>query len=714
MRSLCVALLALLAAFCAWWWIDDGVRAPSVAPVATDRMDGALQSPSSASLGADTRVAENDAAVQREAVIVPSAAVADGGWIRGIVIGPDGGAVEGARIVAETSDAEEYPLLDATPRQRRAVGEATSAPDGSYEVRVANDTTHVVHANAPGFAPAVRGDCRAGSQVDFRLERGAALEGVVRRAADGVPVEGAEIVVAQSLGSTSWRCGAATTDAAGHYRIDGLPSGSCTVAVEPRVLAPPRDGEVVLFAGHTTTHDVNLVDGITIRGHVLEATSREPIAGARVTAGWRGRSVASGADGAFGLPGFDPNDNVILTVEADGFASLEVALRDGGTAADRATDVEVLLQRGRRATGRVVDERGAPLANVYVAGVAADASNQQFRHDWRATRSASDGTFAIDGLRPDLPHELLLLRRGLATAVYAFPDDEMQRATIELGDFTMQPPSTVSGRVVDENGAPASDHPVILQGANADRRRGAAAPADAYRAIDSYVAERRCRTDDAGRFRFVDLAAGDYTIATPRFDSHDTVSDHRTVARAVDVSGVELRLFRGLAIEGSVFVGDGKALPKCYCSIDPEDGQGTSGDVEVGADGRFRAAGLAAGNYTVTVYPYGSAADRESGRTFAPRAITHVAAGATSLRCEVPVFLSIRGVVLDAQRAPLQNAKVDVFAGTARLASLMTDANGAFTAQVPFGTTVDVVASANGREARATAAAGAPPLELQL
>ena len=458
---------------------------------------------------------------------------------------------------------------------------------------------------------------------------------------------------------------------------------------------------------------------------------RAGIAGALVGEGIAGRSVRTGDDGAFTLVGYAAFSNLFLRVRADGYAAAEPALRgQGSTPADTRTEIEVLLHKGRAVRGIVHDTAGAPLARVYVAATAADHRGESdwFRSDWRSVFTAADGAFAIGDLRPDMAHALLLIRPGLATAVYEFPADEAERADIDFGVLTLQPPASLRGTVRDEHGEPVAGHAVALAGNNADRWRGRPPVEDGYRAIDGYIARRSCRTDSLGRFVFVDLAAGDYVVSAQKFDSHEKVSAQLTVGRAEAVTGAELVLARGLAIEGSVFVADGGVPPKCYCSIDPEDGQATSGDVEVRADGTFRVAGLLAGNYAITVYPYASEADRAVGRTFGSRVHAHVAAGSKGLRCEVPVLGVVRGVLVDALRAPVAGAWVAIVDGEEVVESALTAADGAFALQAPVGRAVRVMAnaplalpegtpSAFQRErvvARHEATVGSDPVELTL
>jgi hypothetical protein len=542
-----------------------------------------------------------------------------------------------------------------------------------------------VVAQAQGLVPACRSGCRAGARVDFVLQQGAGLHGTVRRFAGGAVVPGTRITVHRvDPGGGRALFGTTTSDASGLYRIDGLPGGTVDVEVAPVALAAPRDFEVQLPPGAVLRLDIELHDGLTIRGRVRDVVTRTGIPDAEVSEGRGGRAVRTGHDGAFELPGFNPLANLSLAVRAPGYGTADHLLRGrGSTPEDTATDVEILLAKGRSVRGIVHGPDGRPRAGVYVAAVAADheGPGEWFRSDWRSARSGPEGNFSIADLRPELAHELLLLAPGFATTLHPFPADEAARSDIDLGVLSLQPAASLAGRVHDERGAPVADHEVVLRGHNHDRF-GGAPDAGGYRAIDSYVATRRCRTDDLGRFHFVDLPAGEFVVGAQQLDSHAVISVPVGIAAGAAVVGVELALVRGLWIEGAVTVDDGGSLPKCYCSIDPEDGQGTSGDVEVGPDGVFRCRGLAAGRYSVTVYPYASETDRAVGRSFEPVVVHHVDAGARGLSCQLVARRPVRGTVVDSAQAKVAGAWVAVFDGERAIASGTTGADGTFSLAV--------------------------------
>ncbi len=649
--------------------------------------------------------------------------------LQGTVSAPNGTPCAGATVTAESSGVDEYCFLDAERRRARAVvATATCDGDGHYALALPAGRHHLLRVRAAGFAPAFRDGCQAGSTVDFRLGFGATLAGVVRDE-QGLTVPGTSMIVTISSGLVRVGIGEAVTDARGTYRIDGLPPGAAQVDVQPTRLAAPRDADVVLHPSAVTVLDVVLLAGITIRGRVLDADTRQGIVDAEVGEGLVGRTVRTDAAGGFTLVGFAPLHNLSLRVAATGYAPSEKIVRGAGTTLDDvAREVEFVLQRGYAIGGVVVDAGGAPLAGVYVAAAAADygGDHNWFRSDWRSQTTGSDGRFLLPSLRPDMQHELVFARAGLATAIYACPARSAAATVVDVGEVRLQPAASVAGVVVDEREAPIGGYEVELVGHNRDRwRLLTAPPAPEPRVLDGYAATRRARTDEAGRFHFADVAAGDYVVRAAKFDSHKHTEVRTSVAASAEVADVRLVMFRGFPLTGRVVRNDGAAVPKCYCSIDPEDGQATSGDVECAADGTFRAAGLLPGNYKVTVYPYASDVDRAVGRSFASREFAHVPAGTQALQCELIVLGTIQGSVRNADESAASGRFVVVHDGQRQLECSAIGENAQFSFALPVGIPLRVYvvaarADGNGPAAITTAlvsaevSAGAPPLVLVL
>jgi protocatechuate 3,4-dioxygenase beta subunit len=178
-----------------------------------------------------------------------------------------------ARVLGQILDRDDQPVPGAA---------VTLCLDGSGCWRTTSDDEgRFVHHSAtlgegwlnvwsPYFAPASKQiDVTLDSRNEHivRLETGAELSGVIEL--EGVPVEGARVMVGS--GEPDWNIwGLATTDASGHYRLSGLPPGTCRAtaglpegspAWKPR---PPgkKDlrarGEVELVAGRTVIWNAEL------------------------------------------------------------------------------------------------------------------------------------------------------------------------------------------------------------------------------------------------------------------------------------------------------------------------------------------------------------------------------------------------------------------------------------------------------------------------
>jgi protocatechuate 3,4-dioxygenase beta subunit len=677
MRALLVSLLLVTAMLAGWLWLAPG---PGLAPAAhgvggaDGRVGRVVADPGPMSAAPRAPLPSGAADAGRESAEPPAAGP---GPIHGVVTRADGVPCGGASVRAEASGLDEFAFLDPDARSRRVVASAVADADGRYELTVPAGRPHLLRAEARDLAPATRGMCVAGARVDFVLHPSAALAGVV---VDQLrqPVPTTRIVV---------RCGGvrgeATTGADGTYRVAGLPPGEANVDVQPLQLAAPRDADVTLTAGGTTVYDVTLLEGATIVGRVVDAATRVGIEGAEVGEGRAGRVVRTGPDGSFVLAGFAARHQAALRVAAAGYAPVEEVVRcrvDGAvTLVDR---VEVALERGYTVCGRVVDPNGLPLADVYAAAAAADHGGVDgwFRSDWRSLRTDASGRFRFTSLPRALQHEVVLVGAGFAAVVFAVNKPGPGTDAVDLGDLRLGPGGGVTGVVADEHDVPIAGQDVELTGHNADRWRFTGKPADDYRALDGYVATRRARSDAAGGFTFVDLAPGSYAVRCQCLDSHDQKTVAVEVAGAT-VATVRVELFRGLELGGRITMRDGSVLPKCYCSIDPEDGQTTSADVELKGDGTFTAAGLQRGNYKLTVYPYGSDTDTARGRLFRPREFAHVAAGTHGFVGDLPVYGLVRGSLRTATLEPAVGCFVVLRDGATTIESTAIGPNGAFTLQ---------------------------------
>ncbi|MBL8800613.1 MAG: hypothetical protein JNN27_01345 [Planctomycetes bacterium] len=178
-----------------------------------------------------------------------------------------------ARVLGQILDRDDQPVPGAAVTlclDGSGCWRTTSDDEGRFVHHSATPGEGWLNVWSPYFAPASK---RIDVTLDrrnehiVRLETGAELSGVIEL--EGVPVEGARVMVGS--GEPDWNIwGLATTDASGHYRLSGLPSGTCRAtaglpegspAWKPR---PPgkKDlrarGEVELVAGRTVIWNAEL------------------------------------------------------------------------------------------------------------------------------------------------------------------------------------------------------------------------------------------------------------------------------------------------------------------------------------------------------------------------------------------------------------------------------------------------------------------------
>src|SRR5262249_22962620 len=110
--------------------------------------------------------------------------------LEGAVKGPQGKPVEGALVLVQcpTAMRSEPPLSTRTDAS------------GRFQIPLRRPDACKLRVEARGFAPALRDKARPGTSLLFVLEKGGAIEGVVRDAAGGQPLAGARVVASTGQG----------------------------------------------------------------------------------------------------------------------------------------------------------------------------------------------------------------------------------------------------------------------------------------------------------------------------------------------------------------------------------------------------------------------------------------------------------------------------------------------------------------------------------
>ncbi len=598
-RRLVLALAIVLALGGAAYWLTRGdERGSFSAPGAPASAPG--ESVAHTNPEDDPRLLESyeQRAAEENAPQSAAAPAPPESLVRGRVVDGRWRAIAGAVVAIDYRPADDFNFGDlAYSQQEIAVGETRTDTERAFELAVPPDWPVRVHARADGFSRAMLTDIFAGADLTIVLGPSATLLGRITRALDGSPVEGAEVRLFRMGGPTYTTV---ESDADGNYRLADVPPGLATLDIGTSWLADPQWTSIDLPAGARVVHDVALQDGAAVFGIVSDARTGAPIANAEVGAGWFfSHAVRSSATGEYELLGFGtPGVNEIF-VRAQGYADARHEFPWTRMPSER-TRLDFALDPAHRARGRVVEPTGLPVEGVYVAAVSAGGGSGT--RDWKSTCTDADGRFVLDSLHPTHQHGLVLRATGWANLAYAFPHTEREIEDLDLGTFTLQRAGSLSGVVVDEQDEIVADVEVAMRGQNAD---SGVLLGGVYRpTLPDNLESRSVRTDQAGRFRFGDLAAGDYGFSVSRRTGTPARQPPVTLALGEQRTNLRFVLPSAGTIRGRVETAD--SLPVAGAEVHAK-AEGQSEDsspylrARCESGGRFVIEGLEAELYTLRV-----------------------------------------------------------------------------------------------------------------
>jgi len=595
--------------------------------------------------------------------------------VHGTVVDADGKPVAGAVLELVEFPWRRVTVLNMDGRDEEERGPKTrSAADGTYCIPWQRARVGWLRVSADGFAERLVPLVQAGERMRVVMDEGATLV-VIASDAGGDPVEGASVRFFRAGGHDRafGRQHRGTTDADGRCVLRGVygPS-SGYVALEHRVHGAPGWTEAVIpEPGGRVEVECVFPETRVLRGRVTDADTGNPVARARVGMGWVQRlAVTTGEDGRYELPGWS----------GSGFEELHVshpAYGRQGAVVGSAETVDFELSAGDRVVGRLVDEAGVAVVGARLAALGSLERRREQVLSRGYAVSRADGSFAIPGLRRDMGHALIVLARGLGRVLYDF---DPAGGTVDLGTVVLRPGLSVEGRVVDEAGDALARVPVVLSGANADRRRYEPTRADPN---DFYGEHEERVTDDLGRFRFRDLASGTYTVKATR---EGGVEVKREVHLGdVDARGVVLafEVIRGVVVR--VVGPDGEPVRGAYVAArsgeEPLQGE---------TDERGEAVLRAVGALTDLHVPFVHQPDADVPHLF-PSEREDAGVG----RHEVEIVLErgawISGVVRTPDGKPLPRGYVNAEVGGEKVASGKTNDEGEFRFAVARDARVDLV-----------------------
>ena len=590
----------------------------------------------------------------------------------------------------------------ATARPRAITG-----TDGRFEVKGLSEGAYSLTVTKSGFADHRLERVPIGTErrdpIEITLAAGASIRGTVSRK-DGTGAEGYRIraVAADSsgpgfgpfgLGGLGGGAGAGDlrpTGPDGAFALSGLRPGESydLVVLGPDGVGPRREGVAA------PAEDVAIVVAGPgrIAGRVLDAQTGSPIPDFEVDFGpdrssGRGgfgpgggggralarvmRAMAGGTgggpqpvhsdDGAFALEDVPPGTWEVVA-HARGYQTARVGgvtVEEGGTR--DAGDVR--LVPGNAIRGQVLDgASGVPVLDASVSAQRAGGGGRALAllMGEADARTDADGRFSIEGLAA-----------GSYTVVAQHPDFANASTLAEVkegpvdADLRMTPGGTLGGVVLSETSSPLAGASVTLSagGGGGGFGRGGGA---AFGGGQSTV------TDETGRFRFLHVTAGRYSIAAG-LRGHQTTPADVVLQAGETRDNVVLSLASGARLHGVV---SGLAANlRANVGISASGPDGYFASTRTLADGTFELTGVPPGPINLR-----ASAGEGGGSMRSATAQVAIAEGQDDAQVQV-VFeagFSLGGTVTR-NGQPVAGATVTAsLAGNGRMASARTDASGVY------------------------------------
>jgi RNA polymerase sigma-70 factor (ECF subfamily) len=610
----------------------------------------------------------------------------------GEVVDVEGKPVPGAQVAtvsyprrrARAPAGEEFWVPLRTPRTR-------SASDGTFSIRLRKGEETNLEVSKAGEGTCVLPACQAGERVRAVLAKATSLEVVLRDPA-GKPVEGARVRLFGSgpilmlQTTTVIREGVSGSD--GRVLFDALPREPLTLAASHASYGLTTGRREQVEAGSTNSLELAFVEGKAIEGKVTDSETGKPISGASVgTTMLVPLNAVTDKGGNYRLGGWSERLGSKIRAEAPDYATTTVIVSESG-------QQDIAMAKGDRVVGRLVGADGSTVQQALVGAFGQGTGNQRSESDQRVGTLGPDGRFAVESLRRDMSHTLVILAPGLARTLLDFQPKDGGAGTIDLGEIVIPMGNTIDGKVVDGDGAPRADVLVEIRGANADRSR--LLPADVKPAQSSSGSWEGRRTDDLGRFRFPDQPAGKLTVTASAAGTPPASRDFQVVQDQM-VPPIELRL-GALPKPGQpaaketleVVVASADGIPVEGASVTAYTrGEEDGARGATSTDGRVQLANLPSGDVKVSVRD----AQRESRFMQVHQTVSLPHEG--DLRIVVQTASKVSGTVVGQDDKPLPGLLVQVVRASdgSSLGGMMTDDAGKFVLTAPTGQEVNIDAS---------------------
>ena len=304
----------------------------------------------------------------------------------------------------------------------------------------------------------------------------------------------------------------------------------------------------------------------------------------------------------------------------------------------------VVLRRGVALDGQVVDLQGKPIAGCQVrvlpaGGMALTRFLAAGAQDENAeTLSGADGGFTLTGLPEGQPITLVVSGEGYLSATrqgIRAPAERPLRVTLSPG-------SRISGRVVDESGAPVTRAQVLAVYEGGGPGGGGAAES----------------LDENGGFVIQNVSPGRFTLAVAAPGFQPAQRKGIEVVAGKDVSGLEVTVHKGAVVEGRVTTTEGRPVAGAHLRVMPT---GNAGNPLLAALGLPEAVADGDGAYQLEGVPEGArsivAEERDHPKVVQTLAVQ---SGSNHLDFQLADGREVSGRVVDPQGQPVQGAEVSL------------------------------------------------------
>jgi protocatechuate 3,4-dioxygenase beta subunit len=424
--------------------------------------------------------------------------------------------------------------------------------------------------------------------------------------------------------------------------------------------------------GEEIRTDFFLKTGATVTGRILDAESNEGLADMQVSIsaankGFRERVEQRGAkttdiseeDGSYQLSNLSPGTYQIRAhpEKSPYYMPSNSAITLSIQAGDMHEHIDLKLAKGATVTGLVSDEGGQPIANAFVNVIPGSVfdtilsdieSMQNFDH--LNAQTDEEGFYTILGLPLEAKYVLQARSEGYASGGSELFEIAGQSITVTK-DLVLGQGSTVSGRILYDDGTPAAKLNVMLFPDISDLMQG-------HRGDP-----QNTETDDQGGFVYSGVGQGKYTIMPGGMDAmafnplekrdgqvtidvdgtRDIANLEITLAKTADTDSAAQGTIAGRVVDAN----NGPVAQvnvQAYAIMTPM----LSGQATTDANGNFTLTALTAGQYDITV-------DSDLGKG----SLKGVAQGSqVTIRLAAPTLVS--GQVVDASGQAAQNCPVSL------------------------------------------------------